>query len=318
MKIFFRIALIFSLFPLAACSILPDLGSPAVATGAAPAANALTPTPELSSFRQGPVQACTLATLSIIATSSDQGSLAAWSPDGRQIAYVKPPSTHNMFSGSLVVASAPDYAPSAPLAQNVTGSVTWSPAGDMLAFVSLRSPDNAYTVMTTNLTGTVQSDLFAGSSTRLDNYSSPKAILSWPEGGELRVLAACGLGCVQMLALSVPGGAASQLPTPEPTALAASWAAPRNVQKYDASAYPQMNDPNWSADGKWVVYFDQDGYLWVLQIKEKTAFQLSMTGDLLPVFLRDTWNRETHWGPGGKLAVRVGNSLELFSIPCNK
>lgn len=302
-----------------ACSVIPGLGGAQAAGTAEPTQNALTPTPEMNSFQQAPVQACKVGSLKSIATTADQGKLFAWSPDGKQIAYITPAGMHTMYSGELVVASAGDFLPSAPLAANVTGSVTWSPSGQRIAFVVLRPADNVYTVMVAEPGASAVTDLFPGKKAQMDAYSSPKAILAWSVEDHLRVQAACGDGCVKVLEVSVPGGVTSDLPTPEPTQEKANWIAPRHEVKYDDKIYPVgMNTPNWSNDNSRVVYFDQNGFLWVALVPEKQAFQLEMDESALPVWLADTYNRETVWAGNNLLGVRVGSILDIFQLPCRE
>jgi hypothetical protein len=317
MKSLKNMAVLLALVTLAACSMLPAVGSQATPEGGTAMPNPLTPTPELGSFRQDYGQVCNLARLKAITTTTHQGSLIAWSPDGKKIAYVTPSSSHAMFSGDLVIASAPDFQPSAPIASGVTGGLLWSPSGERIAYTEMRPGDNIFTVAVTILQGNQQIDLFPGQQARMDSFSSPKVATTWNIEDRLRVQAACGDSCVKYLELSPTGGGQTELPEPSPTEVKANWASPRNGIPYDEKNYPQMNDPNWSNDGSYVDYYDQDGFLWVLSLKESRAMQIQMDGKVLPIYLSQSWDRETKWS-GGFLAVRINSVIDLFDVNCRK
>ncbi len=302
---------------LAGCGVIPG-GQPRET----PLPQAVTPTPALGSFAQGEALSCPIAQFQVIATSEEQGSQIAWSPQGDKIAYIAPISAHAMFSGSLMVASGPGFKTVQTVAPLAWGGLVWSPSGEQIAFVGLRPNDNVYTVYVAGLDGSAPQDLFPGSEAVLDSYASPKMLHSWPLENRLNVFVSCGVGCYKELQVSVPGGQKTEVPsviqTPAPTAIARLWMAPRNQLTYDEDTYPVLNDPNWSADGSRVAYFDQDGYLWVLLTGSKTAAQVVMVNSsALPIFFSETWKRETHWSSTGQLAVRIGSELELFSVPCD-
>jgi hypothetical protein len=317
MKITLITLLLISTWFLSACQAVPGLGPQPSPTSLTPVP--VTPTPSLATYRQDPSGACRIADLKSIGTTADQGILAAWSPAGDKIAYIAPVDAHSMFSGNLMVASAPDFSTPLQLGKGAYGGVTWSPGGDQVAYVTLRPVDNIYTVIVAHLDNSPSVDLFPGKEARIDDWSSPKTVLSWPEEDQIHILAACGIGCLRELEVSVPDGQKVDLPTPDPqTPIAPLWTAPRNVIQYNAENYPVLNDPNWSRDGSRVAYFDKSGYLWVLLEKEKIATELQMDITAIPVYLKETWNRETHWTQDGKLAVRISGVLDIFDVPCHK
>jgi hypothetical protein len=302
---------------LAGCGVIPGLQAEGTAVPLVPS-----PTPALGSFRQADDLACPIAQFQTVATSEEQGSLVAWSPRGDKIAYLAPLTSHAMFSGNLVVASGENFQEKQIVAPLAWGSLMWSPSGEQIAYVALRPNDNVYTVYVTRLDGSAPVDLFPGSEAALDPYASPKMLRSWPVESRLRVFVACGVGCYKEMEISLPGGTMTEVPsviqTPDPTAIAGLWMAPRVRNEYDADAYPALNDPNWSPDGSRLVYFDEDGFLWVLLTGDRTTAPVTLiNSSALPVFFRETWKRETHWSSNGQLAVRIGAELELFSVPCD-
>ena len=309
--------LILTALILTGCGVIPGLQAEGTAVPLVPS-----PTPALGSFRQGEDLACPTAQFQVIATSQEQGSLVAWSPQGDKIAYIAPLTSHAMFSGNLVVASGESFQEKQIVAPLAWGSLIWSPSGEQIAYVALRPNDNVYTVYIASLDGSAPVDLFPGSEAALDPYASPKMLRSWPAENRLHVFASCGIGCYKELEISLPGGTMTEVPsviqTPDPTAIAGLWMAPRIQNPYDPSVFPVLNDPNWSTDGSRLVYFDEDGFLWVLLTAEQTTAQIEMVNSsALPVFFSETWKRETHWSSGGQLAVRIGAELEIFSVPCD-
>jgi len=310
---FFLAALI-----LTGCSVIPGFQG----QGTPQAEVLFTPTPMLGGYTQAADLVCPIAQFKTITSTDQQGSLAAWSPQGDKIAFIKPQSEHAMFFGDLVVASGVGFQEQQTVASEAWGGLMWSPSGEQIAYVSLRPNDNVYTVYVTGLDGRQPVDLFPGSEAALDNYSSPKMIHAWPSEGRLRVYASCGMGCYEEIEVSVPGGTktpvSSTIQTPEPTAIASAWMSPRTVRDYDPESMPELNDPAWSNDGNYVVYFDEDGYMWVISTANKTAAPVEMVNSsVLPIFFSETWKREMHWASNGLLAVRIENELELFSVPCN-
>lgn len=302
---------------LAGCSAIPGLQPQGTQ-----AAVAFTPTPMLGGYTRDNSLVCPVAQFRTITSTEQQGNLAAWSPEGDAIAYITPRTEHAMYSGDLVVATGADFSQRLTVAEQAWGGLTWSPSGEQVAFVSLRPNDNVYTVMVVGRDGAAPLDLFPGTEAALDDYASPKMVAAWPTEGRLRVYVSCGIGCYKELEVSVPGGTKTEVPsiiqTPEPTAIAGLWRSPRNVRQYDAESMPELNDPSWSLDGQHAVYFDQDGFMWVLSTANKTAAPVEMVNaSVLPIFFVETWKREMHWATNNRLAVRIENELEVFSVPCD-
>jgi len=310
--------LLLSMLILTGCGIVPGL-QPEVT---AQPDTLPTVSPALGAFTQENDLACPIAQFKTINVSESQGSLVAWSPQGDKIAFISPVTSHTMFSGDLMVASGEGFDDIQTVATQAWGGLSWSPSGEQIAYVSLRPNDNIYTVLVAGLDGSSPIDLFPGSEAALDPYSSPKMLRYWSSESSLNVFVSCGIGCYKELEVSVPGGRKTEIPsviqTPEPTAIAEFWMSPRLQFDYDDEVFPTLNDPSWSPDGSKLVYFDGDGYLWVLLAEERIASPVELVNNSVqPVFFSQRAQREMRWASNGLLAIRIDNELELFSVPCD-
>jgi hypothetical protein len=76
---------------------------------------------------------------------------------------------------------------------------SWSPDGELLAFLALRSNQNIYTVMVYDRATGQTSDLFPDDSAQTDPWSSQKGILGWTDSQHVQVVMSCGSGCEQVV-----------------------------------------------------------------------------------------------------------------------
>ncbi len=251
-------------------------------------------------------RACKVAELESLRTDLPQGDLMAWAPGESTLAFIGPAANTIWYTGSLHTASAPDFTASGNLATDiyVWGDVTWSPQADALAFVAWRPPDT-HTIMTVPAAGGRPIDLLPEEAAVTDSIGSSKAIQEW-RGSYIYALTACGPDCDQSLVLNPSGGILSsgELGRRRPDRLDAA----RRVSPYNQDTYPSMLLPNWSPDGKQVVYFDVADRVWVLLTQDAVQYILT-----IPV----TYPRETKWSPDSRwLALRSDDMIEIFDTTC--
>jgi dipeptidyl aminopeptidase/acylaminoacyl peptidase len=253
-------------------------------------------------------------------TDKPQGDLIAWRPGATDLAYLAPSERSSWYTGALLLAKGPDYKVQLPLAPAilVTGDLTWSPSGDLLAFTAFRPNENVATVMVVRPDGSGLTDLFSTDAAHTDNRSSQKSILGWKDDTTLQVMISCGEECRTAFDLIVTGTAGQALvPTQVPNyhELANSLQVHRNTREYKTEQFPKnMNDPdsdpNWSPDGNMIAYLDKRGLLWLL-------FTEGKTNSLLDIGLREV--AETQWSSDNRyLAIRAEDRIFVFIISCPK
>src|SRR4030042_2428877 len=169
-----------------------------------------TPTPEPTSSVIGlqvvSSEACQLAVQGMIRVEHSQGDLIAWSPVGETVAYVASTQGSSWNIGELNILSAPTFDAPEKIASQVAGELTWSPNGLSIAYLGLPRSDELYTLGLAYPDGRASKDLFPGEAARTDGFSSQKAILEWIDEGRLRVLASCGVDCMQEMDFGVLTG----------------------------------------------------------------------------------------------------------------
>lgn len=264
------------------------------------------PTSVAPAFPVVPLRACKVAELESLRTDLPQGDLMAWAPADSTLAFIGPAANSIWYTGRLHTAAAPDFSLSPDLAADiyVWGDVTWSPQGDALAFVAWRIPDT-YTIMTVSTSGGRPVDLLPEQAAVTSTGRSSKAIDNW-QGNFIYALTSCGPDCDQSLVLSPSGGIVSsgELGRERPDRLEAA----RRVQLFDEDTYPSMLLPNWSPDGKQVVFFDKVDRVWVLLTDEAVQYILT-----IPV----TYPRESKWSSDSRwLALRSDDMIEIFDTTC--
>jgi dipeptidyl aminopeptidase/acylaminoacyl peptidase len=73
---------------------------------------------------------------------------------------------------------------------------------------------------------------------------------------------------------------------------------------------PQMKLPQWSSDGKKVVYIDNFVNAWVLLVDQKIQYQL---------YTPNVDVQEAKWAPDNRyLAVRTDDQVLVFDTDCKK
>jgi hypothetical protein len=272
-----------------------------------------TPTPLPTSSLPGLVtiqpQLCRLADLSMLKVDRPQGDLLAWAPGSATLAYLAPTSGSTWMVGNLMVVNEPAFDSPLKLADQAAGGLAWSTDGNGLAYLSLRRSDNLYTVGVAYPQGGISRDLFPAEAARFDEWSSQKTVVGWRNVNRLRVQVSCGLDCVQTMDINTMDG--SMTVVGEAGQLSWDWwnyrlnqpvALPVDYQEF-------MRQPNWSPDGRRLVYLDSRADAWVVSLEEGTQFPLD-TGGFLAV-------SETDWSEDGQyLAVQAENHLFIFGSEC--
>jgi hypothetical protein len=285
-----------------------------------------TPLPT-STAKEFPVveqQACQLAKFEALRTREAQGDLLTWNPDGKALAYIGPAGNSNWFSGRVNLTEGPTFEASRALAAETLaiGDLDWQPGGGLLAFVAFRQPDT-YTVMTVNPQSGVAVDLFVSQDANSDPWGGSKAIVAWQNGTVLRVLSSCGDDCDTILDIDTVSGQLNPVgeqlrkakdrlwPHPlektfEPTLFPPAMSKPNWINRIS----PQMKKPEWSSDGKKVVYIDNFINAWVLLIDQKIQYQLNTPNVDV---------QEAKWAPDGRyLAVRTDDQVLVFDTECKE
>jgi hypothetical protein len=263
-------------------------------------------------------QACQLAKFEVLRTREAQGDLIAWDPNADRLAYIGPEGNSNWFSGKVFLTEGPKFSESRIMAPEslAVGSLTWQPSGEVLAFVAFRQPDT-YTVMSVKPQPGPAVDLFSGQDARSDPWGGSKAVVGWQNGSVLRVLTSCGEDCDLILDIDTSSGQITPVgeklrkakdrlwphtvqETFEPTLFPPAMSKPTWINRLS----PQMKKPQWSSDGKKVMYVDNFLSAWVLLTDKKIQYQL------------DTPNvdvQEAKWSPDNRyLAVRTDDQVLVF------
>jgi Tol biopolymer transport system component len=286
---------------------------------------ALTPstTPDNQGYYAVPAPACVIAEWSSMQTDRLQGDLIAWSQDSSRLAYLAPQPNSSWYVGLVGQAQGKDLSQRAILVPNIMaiGDLNWSPDGTMLAFVALRTNEAVETVMVARTDGSGLTDLFPFDEARSDQRTSQKAIKGWTDANHILVLTSCAEDCQQETEVNVLTGTISQnaeserrnamkTPTPGVVKVLDGLEPEVNLQSYDAKVYPRgFSRPNWSPDGKFVLYLDRRGLLWHLDPASKAQY-------LMDLGLRDV--DETKWSPDGqRVAVRAEDRIFIFDLACN-
>lgn len=286
---------------LTGCSVF-GMGSPA--TTATPE-----PTSSIPNLQVVPPQACKVAEQGLIRVYEPQGDLIAWSPNSDTVAYIASTQGSSWNVGDLNILSAPLFADPKRLATGTAGELTWSPDSSIIAFLGLRKSDELYTIGLAYPDERPSQDLFADEVARTDDYSSQKAVLEWIDTDRLRVLASCGLDCMQTIDFNVQSGLSSPVGDP----ILRKWGMWEPRTNQPASLPSEFADLpgqlNWSPDEKYIAYVDQVGNAWVIH---------SQDGSLYPLDIGQYGTAtETDWSFDSQyLALQVDQNMLIFSLKC--
>lgn len=272
-----------------------------------------TPTPAPTSSVPGlqviSPQACQVAEQEMIRVEHPQGNLISWSPVADTVAYVASTLGSSWNVGELKILSAPLFDTPKRLATQVSGELAWSPDATSIAYLSLRRSDDLYTIGLANPNGRASKDLFPDEAARTDGFSSQKAILEWVDEGHLSVLTSCGLDCMQRLDFDVLTG----LSTPIGASIQRTWDLWSVHTKHPAIipiAYVDLvGQLNWSPDGNQIAYIDENGLLWIINVKTDSLYPLDF--GFYGTVTETDWSYDNQY-----LAIQVDQTLRIYSFNC--
>ena len=267
------------------------------------------PTSSIPNLQVTSPQACLVTTQDMIRVEHPQGDLIAWSPIDDTLVYIASTQNSSWNVGDLNLLSPPNFDSPLRLATQVAGELTWDPDGSTIAYLGLRRKDNLYTIGLAYPNGRASRDLFPDEAARTDDYSSQKAILSWINSGRLRVLASCGIDCMQTLDFGVLSG----LSTPVGEPIQRSWDM-LAVHTFHPDIIPPMyaslpGQLNWSPDESRIAYIDANDNAWVISTQADTLFPLDV-GQYATATETD-WSYDSQY-----LAVQVDQWIKVFSFNC--
>jgi hypothetical protein len=254
--------------------------------------------------------ACTAGELNAIRVLENQGDLLAWSPVDDTLAYVGTGERSVWLVGSLMTASAPDFADARMIGGHAAGGLSWSPQGQRIAYVSLRGADGLYTLNVVNRDGSGQQDLFPGDTAKTDEWSGAKRVTGWPSEDILHLFASCGSSCAMPVEFDLVEGIRRNLSTPIRGSFD-YWAITRNVPEDVPPELAELGQANWSPEGGRVAYIDTRANLWVIDLEAETQFRMD-TGSSPRL-------AEPKWSVSGRyLAVRADTQLLIFDLECGR
>ena len=289
--------------------IAPPNSGP-VLTATASAAQTLTPAAKTtpSKFSVISSRACLETELRAMQSNAPAVDQLLWSRQNQSLIYIAPSKTTSWYTGDLSLVSPPDWKDPIALASNVVGSLALAPGGNAVAFAALRVEEGVYTVMTIDLETRKVSDLFPGNAAKEDNWSSPKYVLDWSSDGLIDVLSNCGLDCRRLLRISSSGGQAQSEDLQGEDAIKTSLQPHTQVQSISEANHPAWSQPDWSPDGKKVVFTDLKGINWIFAPEKMTQYILESPTDPY---------EETRWSTDGtRLAVRNHGRISIYRLDC--
>ncbi|PKO02653.1 MAG: hypothetical protein CVU43_06725 [Chloroflexi bacterium HGW-Chloroflexi-5] len=307
-RFFFRIFNIVALALLSGCSVLTEQMNRATET-----VNA-TPTPinlptQLSVQTRVDSQTCQVAELVAIQTDELQGDLMAWSPTGHALAFVQPVNQYSGFYiGDLAVYdAATQVIVFTSKDQAVFGDLTWSPDGNILAYVSLDQTAGVYTVKTVTLANGIEVNIF-GDDAATDDFASQKGILSWANEPDLIVTSICGADCVRLYQYNIVSQTLNAL----------------QEIRYNENDSLAVMDDLVSPDGYWQISIDNNDNTWITSGGESKIITQPENSSLsaninsqISLVLADTPLQETKFSKDSKyLALRTVEQVIIYQLGC--
>ncbi len=276
------------------------------------------PTLDLKGNQVEDDQSCVVATGASISTFDDaeDGGIFMWADNRNMLAFVAPESRYwGWFSGDAIVwdfsENETEPAETATSGIKVFGDFAFSPDSTKLAFVAFRPSDKVYTVMIADMESQLKTtvDLFPGTAAETDEYSSSKSVIEWVNNEQLRISASCGIDCERIELANVISGER----TVEEEVRKKGHSGrefPQHVIEYDDRVYPAMTQPNWSPDESHVFYTDTQDKTWILNTRDKSQFQLPVSGGDV---IQSLWSED-----GAYLTLREEESITVYKVTCDQ
>lgn len=252
---------------------------------------------------------CQVADLVMLRAMEQRGNMISWSPEGDVIAFVSPSAASSWLVGDLTLATGPGFTNPKTLASDVAGELAWSPDGQRIAYVALRSTDKLYTVRIIRQDGSEMVDAFPEQKAKMDEWSSPKAIRRWLDDHTIRIQASCGSSCLQTIDYDLLKDTRNSDSEPIKGKVD-YWAVRTNQPETMPTEFAPTIRPNWAPDGLKVVYFDTDNHTWLADLARHEQYLLFPEILIDPV--ETEWSQNSHY-----LAIGSEGSLKIYSFLCN-
>lgn len=275
------------------------------------------PTPDLKGNAVIEDQSCEVFSGPSISTfaNAEDGGIFGWASNSNRLAYVVPENRYwAWFSGDAEVLDFDDGQSGKPLQMKtsglkVFGDFAFSPSGEKLAFVAVRTSEKVYTVMVASLSSGMSRtiDLFPDTSADTDNYSSQKSVIAWTSDKDIKVSTSCGIDCERIYQIDTNSGSTQMLEEVRKRGHGGR-VFHKTVLEYDARLYPAMLNPNWSDDHVLIYYSDAQGKSWILNDQTKEQFEIPARGDDV---LQSAWSYDHQY-----LALRMRESIHVFRTNC--
>jgi Tol biopolymer transport system component len=281
-----------ALLVLAACSVLNSPSRSATQTAAAVPTSTFPPELATQDLRLVSPRSCLTAQFTSINTQSPQGDLMAWSPSGDLLALDLPENGHwGWFLGDATIYDVPaNKEVFATQGDYVFGDLTWSPAGDYLAFVKYSADAHLYTVVSLRLQDHSLVDYFPGASAHTDDFSSLKGIDAWDASQSLVVTSSCGSDCVRFYSINTGSG--------QTVALSEK----RKTEDQSLQLKNQLTSP----DGRLKVINDDQGMSWLTRAADGSTYLLAKD----PID-EIKWSADSQY-----FAIRLVDQVSVYKVSC--
>ena len=241
-------------------------------------------------------QSCLIKELVSIQISDQQGDLIAWSPVSDELGFIEPDNQHwQFYVGQLALYSpAWDVIKVLTSDQEVFGDITWSPDGLSIAYISLNTVEEQYSVNLVDHDGNSRMDVFGDfNQARTDSWTSKKGISAWTPENDLILTSSCGADCARRYSYS-----------PMTSSLVVTG---EKRWSEDDSLAPNSNAE--STNDKWTIQADKNDNMWLIATDR---------GEI-SLLLLDTAIDEIKWSSSSSyFALRTSDKILVYKPVCPK